>query len=114
MTGKKAIFPEGFSTTTPCSPGIVSGGFLFISGQVGHAADGSLSADIEKQTRQALASLHAVLKTAGCDFKDFVKVNVFTAKQEYVQAFNKISMTTIPEPRPTRATSSPHWRAIVF
>lgn len=104
MSDKKAIYPEGSNKAAPYSPGIVSGGFLFISGQVGHAADGRLGTTIEEQTQATLDNLHAVLKTAGCDFSDLVKVNVFITKQEHFQAFNKMYMATIPEPRPTRAT----------
>lgn len=103
-TDKKAVFPEGSNKKAPYSPGIVSGGFLFISGQVGHAPDGTLAGTIEEQTKQTLDNLGAVLQAAGCDYKDLVKVNVFITKQEYFQAFNQLYMERIPEPRPTRAT----------
>jgi 2-iminobutanoate/2-iminopropanoate deaminase len=104
MTDKKAIFPEGAHDGTPYSPGIVSGGFLFIAGQVGEKADGSMGATIEEQTQLTLQNMRAVLNAAGCDFKDLVKVNVFVTDKKYFSAFNEIYKATIPEPRPTRAT----------
>ncbi len=45
MTDKKAVFPEGANPMGPYSPGIISGGFLFVAGQVGRAPDGSIGCD---------------------------------------------------------------------
>ena len=104
MTDKKAVFPEGANVMGAYSPGIVSGGFLFVAGQVGRAPDGTLGATIEEQTKYTLDNVGAVLRAAGCDFKDIVKANVFITKPEFFQAFNQIYMERIPEPRPARAT----------
>jgi 2-iminobutanoate/2-iminopropanoate deaminase len=101
---KKAIFPEGASALGPYSPGIVSGGFLYVSGQVGRASDGTIGANIEEQTHITLENVGKVLRAAGCDFKDVVKANVYITKQEYFQAFNPIYVEYFPEPRPARAT----------
>lgn len=101
---KKAILPEGSNPSGPYTPGIASNGFLFISGQVGHKPDGTMGNTIEEQTKLTLENLRAVLQAAGCDFKDLVKVNTYITKKEYFQAYNKIYIDTIPEPRPTRAT----------
>jgi reactive intermediate/imine deaminase len=101
---KKAILPEGSNPSGAYTPGIVSNGFLFIAGQVGHKADGSIGATIEEQTQLVIENLGNVLRAAGCDFKDVVKVTTYITKPEYLQAYNKIYMEAFPEPRPARAT----------
>ena len=104
MTDKKAVFPEGTNAMGPYSPGIVSGGFLFVAGQVGRGPDGSIGATIEEQTRFVLENIGNVLRAAGCDFKDVVKTTVYITKPEFLQAYNPIYMEHFPEPRPARAT----------
>lgn len=104
MSDKKAIFPAGTNPAAPYSPGIISGGFLFIAGQVGRGPDGTIGATIEEQTRLVLENIRNVLNAAGCDFKDVVKATVYITKQEFIHAYNPIYMEYFPEPRPARAT----------
>ncbi|HUG34448.1 MAG TPA: RidA family protein [Anaerolineales bacterium] len=101
---KVAVYPEGSSSSGPYSPGIVSGGFLFVAGQVGRTPDGVLGATIEEQTRYTIENVGRVLRAGGCDYKDVVKANVYITRSEYFQAFNPIYMEYFPEPRPVRAT----------
>ena|SRR5688572_16327183 len=101
---KKAVFPEGTNSSGPYSPGIISGGFLFVAGQVGRNAEGKTGATIEEQTRYTIENLRNVLQAAGCDLKDVVKATVYLTKQEYFTAYNSIYMEYFPEPRPARAT----------
>lgn len=101
---KRAIFPEGTNLLGAYSPGLVSGGFLFISGQVGRAPNGQLGNTIEEQARQTIENIGMVLRAAGCDYKDVVKATVFITKSEFFQPFNQIYSEYFPEPRPARAT----------
>jgi len=102
---KRAVFPEGAAKPMGAySPGIVSGGFLFIAGQVGRNADGQYGNTIEAQTHQALENIGAILKAAGCDYKDVVKATVYITKIEYFQPFNQIYLDYFADPRPARAT----------
>jgi reactive intermediate/imine deaminase len=97
---KRAIFPEGGPKPGgPYSPAIVSGGFVFVAGQVGNdPATGQPAGDtIEAQTRQTLKNIGTLLKAAGCDFQDVVKTSAFLTKAEFYQEF-------FPEPRPVRST----------
>ena len=64
------------------SPAIRSGGFLFVSGQVGSRADGSPEPELEAQVRLAFANLNAILAEAGCSFADVVDVTVFMVNPE--------------------------------
>ncbi len=105
MTDKQAIFPEGAPKTLGAySPGLISGGFLFISGQVGRQPDGVLGSTIEEQAKQTIENIGMILRAAGCDYKDVVKATVFITKSEYFQPFNQIYSQYFPEPRPARAT----------
>jgi len=101
---KKAVLPKGTNSSGPYSPGIISGGFLFIAGQVGRNAEGKTGTTIEEQTHYTIENLRNVLKAAGCDLKDVVKATVYITKTQYFQAYNKIYMEYFPEPRPARAT----------
>jgi 2-iminobutanoate/2-iminopropanoate deaminase len=104
MTEKKAVLPDGANPAGPYSPGIVSGGFLFVAGQVGRGPDGGIGATIEEQTRFTLDNVGKVLRLAGCDFKDVVKTTVYITRAGFLQAYNPIYMEYFPEPRPARAT----------
>lgn len=104
MTDKKAVYPEGTNPMGSYSPGIVSGGFLFVAGQVGRGPDGTIGVTIEEQTRFVLENIGNVLRAAGCDFKDVVKTTVYITQMEFLQAYNPIYMEYFPEPRPARAT----------
>lgn len=101
---KIAVLPEGTNSKGPYSPGIISGGFLFIAGQVGRNAEGKTGSTIEEQTHYVIENMRNILQAAGCDLKDVLKATVYLTKQEYFQAYNKIYMEYFPEPRPARAT----------
>jgi len=104
---RRAIFPEGGPKPGgPYSPAIVSGGFVFVAGQVGrNPATGQLAGDtIEAQTQQTLENVGVLLRAAGCDFKDVVKTNAYITQPEFFQPFNEIYKQFFPEPRPARST----------
>jgi 2-iminobutanoate/2-iminopropanoate deaminase len=103
---KKAVAPASLNPSVPLSPGIVANGFLYVSGFGGHDAEtGELAADVEGQTRGALANLSLVLAEAGLDLSDVVKVT--THLQELKRDFpgyNAVYAELMPEPRPVRTT----------
>ena len=106
MTQRDVVFPAGRRTLyekNRYSPGICSGGFLFVSGQVGSRPDGSPEPDLERQVRLAFDNLNAVLLAAGCTFDDVVDVTVFVVDPE--SNFEKI-WSVVPDywgdaPHPT-------------
>jgi 2-iminobutanoate/2-iminopropanoate deaminase len=103
---RRAIFPAGGPKPGgPYSPAIVSGGFVFVAGQVGRRpATGEVPEGLEAQTRQTLENVRALLIAAGCDFKDVVKTGVFLARAEHFQAFNAVYREYFTEPYPARTT----------
>lgn len=102
-----AINPTaGNSNTSPLSPGLVAGPFLFISGQVGvDPATGALAeGGVEGQTEQVLKNMAEVLSAGGLAMGDVVKTTVFLTKVEDFAAMNAVYRRHFPEPFPTRST----------
>lgn len=59
------------------SAAVKSGGFLFVSGQVGVDSEGKAEQDPEAQFNLAFSNLEKVLEAAGCGFDDVVDVTSF-------------------------------------
>ena len=61
----------------PLSKAVRAGDFVFLSGQLGLTADGTLAGtDIETQTRQSLENIKAILSEAGCSFAQIGRAHV--------------------------------------
>jgi len=90
----------------PYSQAIVSGGFVFTSGQVAlDPATGQLvGADVAEQTEQALRNLTAVLARAGCTPKDVVRTTVFLRDMADFSAMNAVYGRFFGERPPARST----------
>ncbi|MCC2974223.1 RidA family protein [Massilia sp. IC2-476] len=85
MQVRDVVFPAGRQALyekNRYSPAVRSGGFLFVSGQVGSREDGSPEPELEAQVRRAFANLNAVLAAADCSFADVVDVTVFIVDPE--------------------------------
>ncbi len=85
MGKRVAIFPAGrqdLYTSNKYSAAVSSGGFLFVSGQVGSREDGRPEADLETQLRLAFQNLDATLSAGGCSFDDVVDFTVFLVDPE--------------------------------
>ena len=85
MAERIAIFPAGRQALyerNKYSAAVASGGFLFVSGQVGSREDGSPEPDLEAQLRLAFENLNAVLAAGGCTFDDIVDFILFAVDPE--------------------------------
>jgi enamine deaminase RidA (YjgF/YER057c/UK114 family) len=85
MSGRDVVFPPGRQALyekNRYSPAVRSGGFLFVSGQVGSREDGSPEPDLATQVRRAFENLNAILAAAGCSFDDVVDATVFLVEPE--------------------------------
>ena len=71
--------PKAPSAIGPYSQAIVSGGFLYLSGQIPlDPISGVIEASgIEDQTKQAISNIEAILKAAGTSFERVVKTTCF-------------------------------------
>lgn len=76
----------------PYCQGMISNGFLFISGQLGmNMATGQPAEGVEAQCDSILKQIRGILAAAGCTFDDVVKTNCYLVNRErdYV-GFNKV------------------------
>lgn len=116
MTQREAIFPadrHALYEKHKYSAAIRSGDLLFVSGQVGSRADGSPEPDFERQVQLAFDNLAAVLKAAGCTFKDVIDVTSFhTDPENQFETFLAVRERMIGEaPYPTWTAIGVNWLA---
>lgn len=76
----------------PYSQAVVSGGFVFTSGQIAiNPASGNVEAtDITGQTEQVMKNLGEVLATAGSSYDKAIKTTCFLADIKDFAAFNEV------------------------
>jgi len=89
---KKLHTPNAPEAIGPYSQAIITGNLLFTSGQIAiNPATGNVEAvTIEEQTEQVMQNLGAILKEAGCSFKNAVKTTCFLKNMSDFGAFNGI------------------------
>ena len=73
----------------PYSQAIVSGNFVFASGQLGLNDQGVLEGDVATQTENAIKHLSEVLAAAGSSLDDVVKTTCFLSNIKDFAAFNE-------------------------
>jgi 2-iminobutanoate/2-iminopropanoate deaminase len=87
------------------SQGVVHNGLVFVSGQLsmdpktGEKRVGS----IEEQTEQALNNVHEILKAAGSDWGQVLKMTVYVSDISLWEAVNKVYKRILGDHRPARA-----------
>ena len=76
---------------------------VVISGQVAVGLDGTMTGvSIEEQTRSALENCRRQLASAGTDFSDVFKVNVYLRDLAEWTQFNAVYEELLPHPFPVR------------
>ena len=98
--------PELTPPVGPFSQAIKTGGFIYLSGQVGQdPTTGKLVAGgLAAETERVFQNLSALLKAAGKSFDDVVRVGVFlTSISDYV-ALNSVYAKYFRQPFPARTT----------
>ena len=89
----------------PYAQAVKAGGFVFVSGQIPLAPDGSLvEGDIRVQTERVMANLKAVLEAAGSGLSRVVQTTCFLADMEDFPGFNEVYARYFTPPYPARAT----------
>jgi 2-iminobutanoate/2-iminopropanoate deaminase len=81
------------------------GKFLFISGQIGITADGSMAGDtVEAQTRQVIMNLRMILDAAGMTPANLVKTTIYLKSMADFAAVNEVYGEMVGSEPPARAT----------
>lgn len=103
----RAVKPAGAPAALAAySPGIDTGSFVFMAGQVGldPTTNELVEGGIEAQTERALRNLMAVLDAAGLSMANVVKTTCFLADMNDFAAFNGVYARFVGDPPPARST----------
>lgn len=73
---------------------------LYVSGQVGTDAKGKVAAGIEKQCDNVFKNIGTVLKSAGMNYADIIKVTVFLTDPRFIGPFRAVRDQYIHDPFP--------------
>lgn len=90
---KRIVFTEKAPTLVgPYSQAVISGGFVFVSGQIPIDPEASkvVEGRIEAQTVQVLENLKNLLESINLTLNDVVKTSVFLSDLNDFQSFNKV------------------------
>ncbi len=102
---RKVIQPKEFPAGKPFSPGVLSGGTLYIAGQTGQdLKTGKIPDDFDVEVKQCLDNIGLILKEAHMSFGDAVTVQVYLTDISLFAKMNAIYITYFKEPRPARTT----------
>ncbi len=106
--GRRSVIRPVKAPTTglPFSPGILAGSTLYVAGHLGRdpVTNELVPGGIEAETRQALANVREVLRTAGMDFQDVASVTAYIASFDDFAKFNAVYREFFPKEPPARAT----------
>lgn len=90
--------------TRPFSPAVRVGDMLYLSGQIGTAADGRLvGGGIAAETRQTMENIRDVLERSGSSLDRVVKCTVMLADMREWDAMNEVYTTFFPSHKPARS-----------
>jgi 2-iminobutanoate/2-iminopropanoate deaminase len=89
----------------PFHPAVRAGDFVYLSGQVAKDEKGNMvSGTIEVETRATLEAIQRILKEAGCEMSDVVKVTTFLEDARDFGRYNGVFKEFFPEGRLARTT----------
>ncbi len=100
----RAIVPPGLAGSgaqLTLSPGILSGGHVFVTGMTGSRPDGTMPDDPETQFRLAFAKIDAVLAEAGGSLADLVEMTSYhVSMAAHFEVFDAVRLDLLSEPYP--------------
>ena len=89
----------------PFHPGVRAGDYIFVSGQVAKDENGTMcDGSIEEQTRWTIESIRRVLKAAGADLEDVVKITVYLEDTRNFGRYNRAFAEYFPDGMIARTT----------
>jgi 2-iminobutanoate/2-iminopropanoate deaminase len=104
---KKVIYsPQAPEPIGPYSQAIQSGSMLFVSGQIAiESSSGKMITDeIQAETKQVMANIHAILKVSEMDFSNVVKCSIFLTDMNNFPKVNEVYGQYFKENPPARET----------
>lgn len=107
MTTRQTVFAaDAPRAIGPYSHAVKAGGLIFTSGQLplDPATGKMVEGDVRAHVRRALENIRLVLRAAGADMKDVVKVNVYLASIADGKAMSEVYAEFFPVDQPARTT----------
>jgi 2-iminobutanoate/2-iminopropanoate deaminase len=105
---KKVVMPPGAKPGGNYSPGILIDGTLYISGQGGEDAAGTIPGDFGAEVKQSLDNIGAVLQAAGMSPADVVSEQVYLTDGARFPRMNAVYTSYFKDPGRLGPPSS--WR----
>jgi len=105
---KRIVFTEKAPKPVgPYSQAVISGGFVFVSGQIPLDPETSklVEGGIEAQTVQVLENLKNILESINLTLNDVVKTSVFLSSFSDFQSFNRVYSRYFEVNPPARTTA---------
>ncbi|HXV23161.1 MAG TPA: RidA family protein [Alphaproteobacteria bacterium] len=101
-----AIRPIGKKNPNlPFHPAVRAGDYIFVSGQVAKDESGNMCiGNIEEETRGTLEAVRRVLKEAGADLSDVVRMTVFLEDARDFGRYNRVFAEYFPNGGLARTT----------
>ena len=91
------------TTPPPYTPAVVTGNFVFVSGQIGKDFENNTTApSIEEQTNQTMKNLKSHLEANGSSLKSLIKTTIFLTDMGQYGIVNDIYASYLSEPYPAR------------
>jgi 2-iminobutanoate/2-iminopropanoate deaminase len=103
---KHVSTPQAPKPIGPYSQGVISGGLLFVSGQipVDPKKDALVEGDIRAQTEQVMKNILAILKEAKMGPENVVKATVFLVDLKEFAQMNEVYERYLGKEPPARST----------
>ncbi len=98
----KVIKIEGKDVGPASSAGVLANQTLYVAGQDGRNADGSLAKDFQQEVGQSLRNVQGVLRAAGMDFGNAVWMNIYVTNAQDIAAMNDVYWRLIGHNPPAR------------
>jgi enamine deaminase RidA (YjgF/YER057c/UK114 family) len=73
---------------------------VFCSGQLGIAPDGTIPEDAGQQTERCFQNILAVLRDAGMDARDIVRINAYVTDRAHLKAYMAARDLYVSDPPP--------------
>src|ERR1700761_1145128 len=98
----KVIKLDGKDPGPASSAGILANQTLYVAGQDGRKADGTLPQDFQQEAGQSLGNVQRVLRAAGMDFGNVVSMNIYVTNGQDIAPMNNVYWKTIVQNPPAR------------
>jgi reactive intermediate/imine deaminase len=100
----KVISPPGATIVGPYSPGLVTGEYLYVSGQGAKNAEGKYATTIQGQIADCLKNVQSIVEAAGLTMEHVVYTQVYLTNTAEYDAMNEPWRRVFSKNPPARAT----------